>query len=90
MEAHDLRDYEQIVHDLVQPPITEIINSLPTQCHTTMDRLLCERPISDPNDNWLTRLGKLRCLNREEMIATIEAWRAELDRAKPSQGLIPY
>jgi hypothetical protein len=90
MGVHNLLHYEQIVHDLVQPEITEIINSLPAQCHTTMDRLLRERPISNPDDNWLTRLGKLRYLNREEMMAIIEAWRAELDRTKPPPGLTPH
>ncbi|MBB6091857.1 hypothetical protein HNQ60_000703 [Povalibacter uvarum] len=57
-----------------------LINSLPTECGETLDRLLRERPITDLNDNWILRMDKLRGLDRLAAIELIDAWKLELDR----------
>lgn len=75
-------DYAQIIEDLATPEMRAFINSLPTACHTTIDRLLCERPITHPDDNWITRMAKLRDLDQESAIQLIKGWQMELDGAR--------
>lgn len=74
-----VEEYRQILADLATDEMNAFINSLPADCHDTIDRLLYARPLTNPDDNWLLRMAQLRGLDRSQAITTINSWQRELD-----------
>lgn len=64
------------------PAVDALIDSLPRKLHGVLDRMLYELPLSNPADNWLLRMAKLKGLNADQATAVIEAWQQEMDAKK--------
>ncbi len=73
--------YQKIIDDLYADGAHHFIETLPSWCGETLDRLLYERPISNEQDNWILRLEQLRGLDRASSIRLIRSWKRELDQS---------
>lgn len=66
-------EYQAIIDDLAKPGLMALINSLRPDRLETIDRLLCERPVSDPDDsagfaNECCAIGGLRLRHAPDQI----------------------